>query len=200
MVHAPTIRRVGLRSYHGNYSQVSVTDPLFTEFQCFSDGNQHDFQLLDRTFPCSKFIVTTRRLDDWLISRIRHVEYRRSATATGTMRREYDADPGLAVRRWIQGRLDYHRRVQQYFSGRADDLLIIDICDGADPKQAVLKIAGLLALAAPPGMLLPHENARAENDPAQAGSVRTKKEVRKEIFAAFQELGLGEEFHGSVYP
>ncbi len=54
---------LGLRSFHGYYSHIPVTDPLYREFDCFSDGDQHDYALLDRTFPGSRFIITTRRLD-----------------------------------------------------------------------------------------------------------------------------------------
>jgi hypothetical protein len=81
---------LGLRSFHGYYSHIPVNDPLFREYQCFSDGDQHDFALLDRSFPGSKFIVTTRPLDDGLVSRIRHVEMRRSLGATGP----YSLRPG----------------------------------------------------------------------------------------------------------
>lgn len=88
---------LGLRSYHGYYSHFPVGDPLFKQFQCFSDGDEHPFELLDRSYPGSRFIVTTRRLDDWLVSRIRHIEERRRLGATGPMRMEYDANPVVAV-------------------------------------------------------------------------------------------------------
>ena len=87
---------LGLKSFHGYYSHIPVTDPLYRDYQCFSDGDQHDFALLDRTFPGSRFIVTTRPLDDWLVSRIRHVEQRRRLGATGPMR----AGVREPTRRW----------------------------------------------------------------------------------------------------
>ena len=60
---------LGLRSYHGIYSHFPIEDPIFGRFECFSDGNEHPFEQLDQTYPGSRFIVTTRALDDWLVSR-----------------------------------------------------------------------------------------------------------------------------------
>ncbi len=42
---------LGLRSYHGYYSHFPVMDPIFGQFQCFSDGDQHPFEQLDRAYP-----------------------------------------------------------------------------------------------------------------------------------------------------
>jgi hypothetical protein len=193
---------LGLRSYHGYYSHFPVGDPLFNQFQCFSDGNEHPFELLDRSYPGSRFIVTTRRLDDWLVSRIRHIEERRRLGATGPMRMEYDADPVAAVRRWARCRVEYHQRVMSYFSTRPGDLLIIDICDGADPVQATQTIADFLGLEVAHEHSLPHENAREPVSPAGAMRTvaRSKTEVRAEVHAILDELGLTPELWSAVFP
>ena len=180
-------QEMGLRSFHGYYSHIPVTDPLYQNFSCFSDGDEHDFELLDRTFPGSKFILTTRPLDDWLVSRIRHVEMRRSLGATGPMRQEYEAEPGIAVRRWIEGRLTYHQRAAAYFTARPDDLLVIDICSRPDAERAAATIAGFLGLAPREPVRLPHENAQRASP---AAGVRSKEEVRIEVHEALRGLGL----------
>ncbi len=190
----------GLRSWHGYYSHVPVTDPLFAQFQCFSDGDQHDFARLDRTYPGSRFILTTRRLDDWLTSRIRHIEQRRSIGATGPMREAYEANPGQAVQQWIRQRLDYHQRVAQYFAERPGDLLIINVCDSPDSAQAVATIAGFLGLRAPSGMRLPHENARSQDRVTPDRAVRSKSAVRQDLSAVFRDMQLSEELQESVFP
>lgn len=188
---------LGLRSFHGYYSHIPVTDPLYREYQCFSDGDQHDFALLDRTFPGSRFIITTRRLDDWLISRIRHVEMRRSLGATGPMRQEYEADPRRAVRTWIHRRLDYHQRAASYFAARPDTLLVIDVCTNPDVILACTTIAGFLGLAPREGLELPHENA--QRAPTAAG-VRSRAEARVEVEEVLRELGLPAARHGDIFP
>jgi len=189
---------LGLRSWHGYYSHIPVTDPLYRDFQCFSDGDQHDFALLDQTFPGSRFIVTTRRLDDWLVSRIRHVEMRRRLGATGPMREEYERDPLLAIRRWVECRLAYHQRVAAYFAGRDGDLLVMDICTDPDPAAAIAAITAFLGLPAREGLALPHENAQRSDGGAAA--VRSKSEVAAQVSAALRELGLVPEQQAGVFP
>lgn len=193
---------LGLRSYHGYYSHFPVLDPIFQHFQCFSDGNEHPFELFDHSYPGSRFIVTTRRLDDWLVSRIQHIEERRRLGATGPMRMEYDADPVAAVRRWALCRLEYHQRVQAYFSKRPGDLLVINICDGSDPLQAVQTIAGFLGLKADPEHSLPHENAREPVSPTATTpmATRSKTEVRTEVHALLDQLGLTPGFRTAIFP
>ena len=191
---------LGLKSCHDHYSDLPPSHPLFFRHQCFSDGELHDFELLDRAFPGSKFIVTTRSLEDWLISRVRHVEFRRSIRATGWMRKEYEADPNSAVKKWIERRLEYHQRVKGYFANRPNDLLIVDICTGADQNAILAAIVDFLGLDPPAGLTLTHNNARNEQDAAQAAVGRSKAEVRKEIVSVFQELGLEERMYRSLFP
>lgn len=189
---------LGLKSWHGYYSHVPVSDPLYLQFQCFSDGDQHDFALLDRTFPGSRFILTTRRFEDWLVSRIRHIEHRRSINATGPMRQEYEAHPAAAVQGWIRRRLAYHRSVLDYFQRREADLLVIDLC-GGQPAETLQAILRFLGIAGPPGLGLPHENVRAEAI-GPASAVRPKADVREEVAAAFRALGLEPALRESVMP
>ena len=193
---------LGLASYHGYYSHFPLHDPIFGQFQCFSDGDQHDFAGLDRAYPGSRFIVTTRRLDDWLVSRVRHVEARRRIGATGPMRQEYEADPPAAVRRWIRQRLAYHASVVAHFAGRDDALLVVDICRPADPAATRGAITAFLGLPVEPGRGLPHENARDADPPAAPGAppVRSRAEVLAEVQAALAAEALPPAQWGSVFP
>lgn len=191
---------LGLTSWHGYYSHIPVGDPLFAAYQCFSDGNEHDFELLDQTFPGSRFIATSRRLDDWLVSRIRHVEQRRLIGATGPMRQEYEADPVAAVGRWVSTRRDYHQRLAAYFAARPGDLLAIDLCRGTDPDGVLAATTRFLDITPPPGLRLPHENAGRSPEAAVAGVLRTKAEVRAEVLTRLGELGLSEAEQRSVFP
>mgnify|MGYP005815377663 CR=1 FL=1 len=190
---------LGLSSWHGYYSHIPVVDPIFSSFQCFSDGERHDFGELDRAFPGSRFILTTRPFEEWLTSRIRHVERRRSLGASGPMRQEYDADPRGAVEQWIRRRLDYHARARDYFEARSGDLLVINVCNPSGGCDAVASIAAHLGLAAPPNLGLPHENANAEGAIAD-GTVRTRAEVRREVLAIMRDMGLDDSLARSEFP
>jgi hypothetical protein len=73
----------------------------------------HNFDVLDEQYPGSRFVLTTRDLDDWLESRTRHVE-------------RHDPGAALAPDEWRRGFELHHRRVKEYFAGRSD-LLVVDI-------------------------------------------------------------------------
>jgi len=191
---------LGLSSWHGYYSHLPVTDPIFHQFQCFSDGDLHDFELLDKTFPRSKFILTTRPLSDWLVSRIRHIEHRRSVGATGPMREEYEANPELAVRLWIEQRLRYHERVQHYFKERESDLLIIDICNSKTAASCIREIIEFLEQPERPELSMPHENANSADLKAPSSRVREKSQVLDEVMVAFRALRLDPDKYNSSFP
>jgi hypothetical protein len=85
------------------------------------------FDLLDRQYPGSKFILTTRRIDDWLDSRERHVEANVARQARG----EYSGT-FLTVDRdgWADEINQHNARVRAHFAGRGRDLLEMDVAAG----------------------------------------------------------------------
>lgn len=89
-----------------------------------------------------------------------------------------------------------------YFGKRPGDLLIIDICDGADPVQTAQTIAGFLGLKATHLHSLPHENAREPVSPTGTTrtAARSKTEVRAEVHAILDELELTPELRSAVFP
>ena len=84
------------------------------------------FDVLDEQYPDSRFILTTRDLDDWIDSRRRHVERNRQRRAIG----EYDGSfLEIEPDRWRAQFVAHHERVEDYFRDR-DDLLVMHIIDG----------------------------------------------------------------------
>jgi hypothetical protein len=85
-----------------------------------------NFDLLDRQYPGSKFILTTRDVDGWIDSRRRHGERNHARKAQGA----YDGTfLEIEPDRWRQQFLEHHARVEEYFRGR-DDLLVMRITRG----------------------------------------------------------------------
>jgi hypothetical protein len=86
-----------------------------------------NFDVLDRQYPASKFILTVRDLDDWLDSRRRHVETNIERHARG----EYNGTflvvdyPG-----WTEEKTSHEQRVRSYFADRPNALLVMDIAAG----------------------------------------------------------------------
>ena len=86
-----------------------------------------NFDVLDRQYPGSKFILTVRDLADWLASRERHV----MANLTYRERGEYAGSFLSAdVDGWAEEMVAHDARVRSHFAGRPDDLLVMDISAG----------------------------------------------------------------------
>lgn len=88
--------------------------------------SQH-FDVLDRQYPGSRFILTIRDLDEWLASRQRHVEANRAMRARGEYAGsflEVDLDG------WRTEATTHERRVRSHFADRPHDLLVMDIAAG----------------------------------------------------------------------
>jgi hypothetical protein len=99
------------------------------------------YQELDKTFPDSKFILTTRDLDSWLKSTQKHFSQTR-ALARGTIKgksqkkfiQEFYGSEIYNEKKFKEAYQRHHKNVRDYFSGR-NNLLIYNICNGEDWAQ-----------------------------------------------------------------
>jgi Sulfotransferase domain len=107
----------------------------FSDIQVLSDN----FVLLDRQYPGSKFILTTRDLESWIESRRRHV----LRNITRRRQGQYDGD-FLTVDEaaWTKQYREHHARVRAYFAGRPSDLLVMNIPAG-DGYEVLCPFLGL---------------------------------------------------------
>lgn len=194
-----------MSSFHGEYHELPFDDNLFSEYQCFSDGESHDFKGLDNAFSGSKFILNTRKLDDWLVSRIKHIEYRLSNHLdTGWMAKEYTNNPTLALQAWISRRAAYYESVLDYFSDREDDLLIVNVCDCTDQRELITSIASFLSIDDRGVQKLPRENLAAQRTSKSGPGLkrqlgrffskkyksRDEKLIKEEVKGALKTSGL----------
>lgn len=85
------------------------------------------FDVLDRQYPGSRFILTVRDMDEWLASRQRHVEANVAMRARGEYRGTFlEVDlPG-----WRAEAERHEQRVRAHFADRPQDLLVMDIAAG----------------------------------------------------------------------
>lgn len=191
-----------MSSCHGMYSTWSLHDPRFHEYQCFSDGENHDFRGLDHCFPGSKFILTSRKLEDWLQSRVRHVEIRRAQNRTGWMRKEYESDPKKAIERWIKIRAKYHSEVLNYFADRSSIFLTLNICDSSKKERSIERLVDFLQLSKNAADEFPHERSSDQVTKDLGGGIRSilskkykprsKADIKSEIQATLIELDIPE--------
>jgi hypothetical protein len=106
----------------------------FSDIWCLSEN----FALLDRQYPGSRFVLTTRDLDSWLESRRRHVARNRSRRETG----EYQGDfLEVDVDAWRAQFERHHAAVAAHFRDRSD-LLVLRITEG-DGYERLCPFLGL---------------------------------------------------------
>jgi hypothetical protein len=110
--------------------------PLLTyleDHDAYSDiqGLSINFDVLDQQYPGSRFILTTRDVDEWIDSRRRHVERNRERRERG----EYNGTfLEIEPERWREQFIEHQARVEAYFGGR-DDLLVMRVTDGDGYEQ-----------------------------------------------------------------
>lgn len=156
----PEARRAVRRAMAEGLPLLTHVDP---EPEAVSDLEEvtHNFELADRQYAQSRFVLTVRDLEAWLDSRRRHVEHNRRERDAGRYRGRFlDVD----LDAWAAERRRHHARVQAYFARRPDDLLVWDVA--ADPRWEPL--CEFLGHPVPPRPF-PHENERTAAAAAQAG-------------------------------
>jgi len=138
-------------------------DEVLGLYEAFTDNPiPFLYQRLAARFPGSKFILTTRDLDDWLRSMewlfgegLDRLDRRTRRLGRQVHRllydlRRFDAEVLTEVYR------RHHLEVADYFEDRADDLLTIDVTRSThDPFAAICGFLG----RPHPGQPFPHSNA-----------------------------------------
>jgi hypothetical protein len=100
---------------------------LVEQFDAFEDNPWPIlYRELDQRFPGSKFVLTRRPTESWILSQVKDF----ASTETPMRRWIYGANAGcpqgneaIYVARYER----HNREVQEYFAARPDDLLIIDL-------------------------------------------------------------------------
>lgn len=117
---------------YGNFNNGRPILEGIDDFDAYSDWiawkPERIFPKFDQEYPGSKFILNTRNIDDWLRSRVKHVERNQERFAR-------TKDPNikwLTIEKdaWAEEFTTYHAFVRAYFKDRKSDLLEIDVAKG----------------------------------------------------------------------
>ncbi|WP_420568449.1 sulfotransferase [Thalassovita sp.] len=119
---------------------------LFSDMELVTEDalieSYKDFAFLDQCFPDAHFILNTRRVEAWLLSRLRHENgdyLKRYMAAYG------DDNPLHALQRWQEDWNVHHQAVRMHFADCPDRFLEFDI-DNDDPEKIVAHFRGTLDL------------------------------------------------------
>lgn len=124
-------------THHKRSVDESVAINHFKDHKCFTDGYEGwygtdlesqefpDLKFLDKNFPNSKFILNTRSLDKWLLSRLYNFHNVTVYPVTKIDTNDYDSVATI-LSHWTNVREHWHKHVINYFKGR-DDFKVVDI-------------------------------------------------------------------------
>jgi hypothetical protein len=126
--------RNGLNSCHIPNWVDRINDPKDTEiqaYQCYSDGYAHNFEEIAQQYPNAVFILTTRSLRAWVISRFKHGYATlnapfRTQEELGKYNWAYPPAKDKMIS-WIETRTKHHHSVLTYFKNQPSRLFLVNI-------------------------------------------------------------------------
>lgn len=171
------LRLLGYRAVHYpfgilgyRHGGLTLKPERLSRYQACTDSPiARFFPELDRYYPGSKFILTTRRLDRWLDSCERHhvwpgtyMEHlllRKSPLIRSVvcLHRDLYGSPRFDRKTFSDAYRVHEKAVLEYFRDRPGDLLVLDICSG----QGWEKLCPFLGHDVP-GCVFPKKNVGAE--------------------------------------
>ncbi len=137
---------LGFRSVHFTCDKGNIKDIIKTNyekgvdlllsidhFDAYSDWNHPSTNLLykklDQQYPNSKFILNIRNLEDWLLSREKHVK---RIPNLKQKQKENPLHPWYNINKeaWRKEYESLHKDIHKYFETRKADLLVFDVTIG----------------------------------------------------------------------
>lgn len=177
------LHKTGTTSLHNfaiqfGFKSIHSTDWMcdhqkLENFEFFSDGGSHfdnrnefDFQLLSKKFPKAKFILQTRETESWIKSKLIHAGWNSETLIERDNPEIYNwTYKSLEViSRMISHKINYERKVCQYFNEHFPDrLIVIDITHKKNQLQEIKRLQKFLGVFTVIKVWLPHSNRGLKN-------------------------------------
>lgn len=123
--------RYKIKSTHNTTPVLQIID----KYEAFTDGSHANFREYYARYPDALFILNTRPIQNWLVSRYKHAEeHRFNACWCWPMSKE-------RTNKWITEREEHYSNVLEFFADKKDQLLIVNI-EGRGWENRVLKFIG----------------------------------------------------------
>jgi hypothetical protein len=156
---------IGLKSHSGAYwSRKPIPNKIIGSNTAFSDGGghvwfeelefggNHEVRLLNENYPNSKFILNTRSLRDWVVSKMMHAGWssKTSTKKEKKFRSTKEVNNGKwkhkslsMIEKWIINRKKYHEKAKHYLESKNKEILEIDITEETNPSKKILDHIGI---------------------------------------------------------
>jgi hypothetical protein len=162
-------KKLGFRSLH-HWIWTRGNSLVLRRYDVFLDGCLHRYETLYRKYPDAFYILNTRELTDWLVSRMkwnqeRYGHFPQWCLSIMNLYHRYswgnDCYFNLElVKEWILERQKYHHEVRAFFESKQKPLLVLDIGD----EDKLVKLWKYLEL--PEARLAEFQSGKKENQSA----------------------------------
>lgn len=131
------------------YNDLPLLGNEFKDFTFFSDMEdiyakdkpifawRDLYQELDKQYPGSVFILNTRDKNNWIASRLAHVDPMNKKRYVDVLCQAYGITEQQLIKLWEQEWDDHHQAVREYFKDRPQDFIEFDI--EKDPPEKLAK-------------------------------------------------------------
>ena len=145
------------------FNNISYLDKHLEMFDFFHDvPYSFNYELIDKKYPDSKFILTIRDEEDWFKSLFHYQNLPLpEASPRKIINAIYHHEIIMSEHKAevIELYRKYNNDVITYFTDTPEKLLIIDLCDkNKNEPDIIQKISGFTKLVIPGNFVFPHEN------------------------------------------
>jgi hypothetical protein len=136
--YTQVFKQLGYRVMHDSHWRTGSIR-VIKQYDVFNDACLHHYEKMYAAYPRARFILNTRPLRSWLISRviwIDHVYGRMTQFARRVVNPVHRVIWGndcyytdKLIIRWIEERQRYHEDVLRFFADKPDSLLVINAAD-----------------------------------------------------------------------
>jgi hypothetical protein len=145
------------------FNNISYLDKNLEMFDFFHDvPYSFNYELIDKQYPDSKFILTIRHEEDWFTSLINY-QYKPNASSKCLLNAIYHHEIILNEHKEevIELYRKYNNDIITYFKDIPEKLLIINLCDKNKNKYDIIqKISGFTNLKISNNFVFPHTNSQ----------------------------------------
>ncbi len=126
---AGNLKEIIKNNYQSNNLLLTGIEDYDVYLDWSNKHTHHLFRELDKQYPGSRFILTTRDLEDWLISREKHVN---RTPNIRQLRQQFPNDTWYNCDKeaWKKEYDRHHDEVKKYFSERSRDFLVFNVFKG----------------------------------------------------------------------
>ena len=121
--------KTGTTSLHNLFDIIKIKSihtirpiiPIIDNYDAFSDGDHYNFEQYYNIYPNSLFILNTRPIFNWLISRYKHADAHKFKPCWCWPISDERTN------KWISDREKHYKNILNFFADKPDQLLIVNI-------------------------------------------------------------------------